>query len=219
MAGNPKQFRPLGRITMLEWSIRTLLAVDEVVSLRVVIPPSFAESQIGIAHELLDLVTVIPGGATRADSVAAGIDGLETEFVLVHDAARPFASPRLADGVVAALRSGERAVAPGVPAVDTFKRVDEGHVIETLDRDGLVAIQTPQGFETALLIQLHRSRAKTMAPTDDAFLFESAGVPIAVVPGEALNFKVTVDDDFVIAEALVSAGRVSPVEIQVGAGG
>jgi len=156
------------------------------------------------------------GGARRRDSVEAGLRLLapSTTHVLVHDAARPLADRALVDRVVAALRTHD-AVIPGLPVVDTIKRVESGpgvatRVVETPDRGTLVAVQTPQGFLRSLL---QRALVGDSADaTDEAALVERLGVEVAVVPGSPRNLKITLPGDLALAAFLLrsAAGGDAP---------
>jgi 2-C-methyl-D-erythritol 4-phosphate cytidylyltransferase len=124
-------------------------------------------------------------------------------LVAVHDAARPFATAALIDRVIAEARKG-RGAAPGIPVVDTLKRVDEnGSVVETISRDGLWRIQTPQAFPRDMLEQAYADAQDAgVSATDDASLCERLGLPVVIVPGSERAMKVTTDADFARAEAL-----------------
>lgn len=159
------------------------------------------------AAQLVPDAIVVRGGAERSDSVRAGLHAVpDVDLVLVHDAARALTPPRLFVDVVAALRDGERAVVPGLPVADTLKRVDaHGRVLDTPDRSELRAVQTPQGFDAALLRDAHSGGGDA---TDDAGLVEAMGVPVTVVPGDPLAFKVTTPFDLAIARHLSGKGRL-----------
>ncbi|MDR0482659.1 MAG: 2-C-methyl-D-erythritol 4-phosphate cytidylyltransferase [Cellulomonadaceae bacterium] len=161
------------------------------------------------------LVTVVPGGATRQESVALGLAALTCgnpqDIILVHDAARPLISTELIQRVVAAVEAGHDAVIPGLTVTDTIKSVDSrSAVVETVDRTALRAIQTPQAFRRELLERAHAvgadvptSPAAPATPaTDDAGLVEALGEPVTVVEGEARAMKVTTEEDLRIAEVL-----------------
>jgi 2-C-methyl-D-erythritol 4-phosphate cytidylyltransferase len=140
---------------------------------------------------------VVVGGATRAASVRHGLERcLDAEIVVVHDAARPLASPALFHAVVDAVRGGADAAIPGLSLTDTVKRVsvedNETFVTETLERDELVAVQTPQAFRRELLVRAHASGADA---SDDAALVEATGARVVVVAGEAYNVKITRPED------------------------
>jgi 2-C-methyl-D-erythritol 4-phosphate cytidylyltransferase len=130
---------------------------------------------------------VVAGGTTRSESVRAGVAAVpgDAEVIVVHDAARPAAGRSLFEAVVAAVRDGADAAVPGVPVVDTIKRVDGEAVVETLDRSVLVAVQTPQAFRASVL------RGLDGEATDDAALVEAAGGRVVVVPGDPANLKIT----------------------------
>jgi 2-C-methyl-D-erythritol 4-phosphate cytidylyltransferase len=150
-----------------------------------------------------DLPGAVPGGERRRDSVAAGLRALpgEVEFVLVHDAARAMAGPDLARAVIARLRAGGcDGVVPAVPLRDTIKAVDGEVVTATVDRAGLVLVQTPQGFRAAALRAAHASGSEDAS--DDAVLVERAGGRVVTVPGEVTNLKITYPEDLRLAEAL-----------------
>jgi 2-C-methyl-D-erythritol 4-phosphate cytidylyltransferase len=124
----------------------------------------------------------------------------------VHDAARPFVPAEVIDRVVAAARTGRGAV-PGLPAVDTLKKVDAAHLITgTVDRRNLWRAQTPQGFPRDVIERAYREAADLPAPaTDDAALVERIGLPVEVVRGSELSMKITEDEDFGRAESLLKA--------------
>jgi 2-C-methyl-D-erythritol 4-phosphate cytidylyltransferase len=137
---------------------------------------------------------VVAGGATRSGSVRAGLAVVPAAagIVVVHDAARPFASPEIYRAVVAAVREGADGAVPGVAVADTVKQVRDGVVVATLDRESLVAVQTPQAFAAAALRRAHAGGGEA---TDDAALVEAAGGRIVVVPGDPANTKVTLRGD------------------------
>jgi 2-C-methyl-D-erythritol 4-phosphate cytidylyltransferase len=147
---------------------------------------------------------VVAGGLKRQQSVALGLQALEpSHVVLVHDGARALVTPDIIERVVQATLAHGAAV-PAVPVRDSAKRVNGEVVLETIDRDVLVAAQTPQGFRYALLHAAHeQARAEGFYGTDDAMLVERLGVQVHVVPGSPENLKITSPEDLVIAEALL----------------
>ena len=194
--GGPKQFQPLGGRTVLERSIEGARAVAQQVV--AVVPPE--------AGPAPGADLTVPGGATRSDSVRAGLAAVPegVTVVVVHDAARPLASPDLFRAVVAAVAAGADGAVPGVPVPDTVKRVrPDGVVEETLDRAALVLVQTPQAFAAPALRRAHQAGGQA---TDDAALVEAAGGRVVVVPGEPGNLKITVAGDLARAEALIGRG-------------
>jgi 2-C-methyl-D-erythritol 4-phosphate cytidylyltransferase len=202
-ADRPKAFVGLGDEVLLARSLRMLEdhpALDGVV---VVVPEGWEEPATLLADELAagKVAAAVTGGASRAESVAAGLAAVpdEADLIVVHDAARPFASAELLSRVLAALGEAEGAV-PGVPVTDTVKRVAGGRVVETLDRAHLVAVQTPQGFHAGVLRAAYdRAGDRLAAATDCAALVEATGATVTVVTGEHANLKVTTPDD--LAEA------------------
>ena len=146
---------------------------------------------------------VVSGGATRAESVRAGLAAVPDDAVIivVHDAARPLATGELFTSVVAAVRAaGVDGVVPVLPVADTLKRVDGDTVQHSVDREGLVAVQTPQAFDAAVLRKAHRTGRDA---TDDAGLVEDLGATVRTVVGDPHNVKLTRPEDLVLAEALM----------------
>lgn len=156
--------------------------------------------------------TVQSGGATRQQSVRRGLSRVaaETELVAIHDAARPFVSSGLIDRCVEAAYKRGAAVA-GLPARDTVKIVSaERWVQSTPERSSLWEIQTPQVFSAPIIRQAHeRAAAEGIEATDDAALVERIGSPVYVIEGERTNFKITLAEDLVFAEALIRTGGAS----------
>ncbi len=212
--GVPKALRPLGGTPMLVHAIRAV-AISRQVDLVVVAAPDDSVALVSSAvsdHTFPVEVVVVTGGATRQDSVARALIALpdDIDVVLVHDAARPLVPAELVSAVVSAVRAGHGAVVPGLPVVDTVKRVDDaGQVQETIDRATLRAIQTPQGFARDVLQRAHAAADLDLAATDDAGLVERMGLPVFVVPGHEEAFKVTRPFDLVMAEAVLARRRAA----------
>ena len=147
---------------------------------------------------------VVAGGASRAESVRAGLVAVpdDAAIIVVHDAARPLASAGLFRSVVAAVRApGVDGAIPVVPVTDTLKQVIGDTVEHNVDRDGLVAVQTPQAFEAAALRNAHGTGGEA---TDDAGLLEDLGATVRTVMGDPHNVKLTRPEDLVLAEALMN---------------
>ena len=153
-------------------------------------------------------LVLVEGGERRQDSVAAALDQCEGyDWITVHDAARPLTPPELFRAVLDAARTLGAATA-GVPCVDTVKQVHDGRVSATLDRSSLIAAQTPQAFRADLLRTAHaRAAAQGIAAGDDSALVEAIGEPVAVVPGDPRNFKVTFPQDLVLLRAMLEESR------------
>jgi len=190
--GREKQYEPLAGRRVLDWALDAAAAgADGVVM--VVAPHHAADDEPGAD-------VVVAGADTRSGSVRAGLAAVpaDAEVVVVHDGARPLATPDLFAAVVDAVRAGADAAVPGVPVNDTLRAVTGGVV----DRDGLVAVQTPQAFRAGALLAAHAGGG---VATDDASLVEAAGGKVVVVNGSPTNLKITRPDDLVVAEALLRA--------------
>jgi len=203
--GEPKQFASLAGRPVVSWAVDACRAQCDGVVL--VVPEQRAEEQ--RAHDKWGADDVVAGGDTRTLSVRHGLVAVpaDAELIVVHDAARPLASPELFHAVLDALRDETvDAAIPGVAVHDTIKQVDPaGLVTATLDRDALVAVQTPQAFRAEALRRAHELDDGRGA-TDDAALVESSGGAVRVVPGDPRNAKITTPEDLRAAESLVGAG-------------
>jgi len=203
--GVAKAYRPLGGEPMIRFSLRLFSGHGDIHWVQPVVHADDAALYERAAAGL-NLLPAAFGGKTRQASVRAGLEALAAhgpEIVLVHDAARPFASPALVARTVAHAAKG--AAVPGIVLADTVKTVDaSGHVAQTLERAQLRAIQTPQGFSFAPLLEAHRRAAAAGREdfSDDAALMEWAGHGVTVFDGEPGNMKLTTADDFSRAEAL-----------------
>jgi 2-C-methyl-D-erythritol 4-phosphate cytidylyltransferase len=195
--GGPKQFSDLGSSRLIDHAVAVAAAACDAV---VVVVPEATE------WHGAPVAAVVYGGATRAESVRAGLAAVaeSADIVVVHDAARPLAGLPLFAAVVAAVREGVDGAVPGLPVADTLKRVDDVRITATVDRVGLVAVQTPQAFRADVLRAAHAGGAEA---TDDAALVEAAGGEVVVVPGDPRNLKVTGPADLIIAAALLDASR------------
>ncbi len=197
LAGRPLLAESLERLDLSEW-------IDAIV---VAAPPGWEEPTILLAEEIVasKVAAVVTGGATRAESVRNALAEVPPDalVVLVHDAARPLVDDAVVERLLARLAEGVDGAVPGLPLSDTVKRVSGGVVVETLPRDELVAIQTPQAF---LARRLHEAYAGDLSSaTDCASVMERAGGRVAVVPGEPRLVKVTTADDLDLIERLLAA--------------
>jgi 2-C-methyl-D-erythritol 4-phosphate cytidylyltransferase len=193
--GGPKQFLPLGDRPVVAWSLAAARSVADGV---VLVVPVDALDQ----GKDLDADVTVPGGETRTDSVRAGLAAvpIEASVIVVHDAARPLAGSALFAAVVDAARvAGTGGVIPVLPVSDTIKRTSGSAVLSTVDRDGLVTVQTPQAFDAATLRAAHQAGGDA---TDDAGLVEAVGATVRTVPGDPRNLKITCPEDLELAEAL-----------------
>lgn len=190
-AETPKQFLPLAGKPVIRHAAETL-------SGHVTLLQPVGESEtIGRALDGLAHLPPVPGGATRQDSVRAGLEALAAhapDVVLVHDAARPLIPSGTIPALLAALRHGAGAI-PAAPVADTLKRVEQGRIVATVPREGLFRAQTPQAFRFPVLLAAHRSQAGVQA-TDDAALLEAVGEAVSIVQGSEDNIKLTYAEDF-----------------------
>jgi len=203
-ADRPKAFVKLGGRVLLSHSVELLddhPAIDGVV---LVVPEGWEEPATLLADDLAagKVSAAVAGGATRAGSVACGLAAVpdDADLIVVHDAARPFASAALVSSVLDALAEADGAV-PGIPVTDTVKRVEGGRVAQTLERSQLVSVQTPQAFRADALRAAYDVPADRLAAaTDCASLLEAAGRSVTVVAGEPGNSKITGREDLAEAE-------------------
>jgi 2-C-methyl-D-erythritol 4-phosphate cytidylyltransferase/2-C-methyl-D-erythritol 2,4-cyclodiphosphate synthase len=204
-AGEPKALVRLGAHTILGHALTRLAALPR--TQVVIVAPEGREADAAAdASATLGATpfVIVPGGATRQESVAAGLAAVDAaaEVVLVHDAARALTPTVVFERVVAAIDAGADAALPVVPVVDTIKRVSEAVVVAAVDRSELSAAQTPQGFRRSVLDAAYA--AATADFTDDAALVAEAGHPVSVVDGDALSFKITTPADLDRARAILS---------------
>jgi 2-C-methyl-D-erythritol 4-phosphate cytidylyltransferase/2-C-methyl-D-erythritol 2,4-cyclodiphosphate synthase len=199
--GVPKQWRDLGGLSVAARTLdafRRHPAIDRVV---LVLHPDDMGLAPGWAGH--SDVTVVPGGATRRDSVLAGLEALEgggVSRVLIHDVARPLVSPTLISAVIATLEHAKGA-APALPVTDALWRGSGNRVTGTSPRDGLFRAQTPQGFDFAAILAAHRAHDGDAA--DDVEVARAAGIEVTIVAGEERNLKITTADDFARAETFL----------------
>ncbi|MBF9197977.1 bifunctional 2-C-methyl-D-erythritol 4-phosphate cytidylyltransferase/2-C-methyl-D-erythritol 2,4-cyclodiphosphate synthase [Microvirga terrestris] len=218
--GFPKQYRDLEGQSVLARTLFRFLSHPEVDRVLVVIHPDdrdLYEASIGALAPLPPtLQPCVYGGETRQDSVRNGLEALAAstpDIVLVHDAARPFASPELIDRAIQAAQRWDAAV-PGTAVTDTIKVISrQSEVVSTPDRASLRAVQTPQAFQFVLLLNAHRKAAAAglQAFTDDGALAEWAGMPVHVFEGESANIKLTHPADFAEAERRLGGSLVTHI--------
>jgi len=210
-----KQLVEVGGRPIATHSVLAFAAATTIDSIVLVCPPDrLGEYRAALVPpELAARVAVVPGGATRRHSVAAGLAALPdgTRIVAVHDGARPLLLPGTIDRAVAALESSEEAdgVVVGHPAYDTIKQVDgAGAIVSTPDRSALWVAQTPQVFRADVLRAAHaRAAEEDLDVTDDAAVVEHIGGTVFMLEGPRWNLKVTVPEDLEVVETLLALHR------------
>lgn len=205
MGGANKQLMLLDNIPVLVHTVRRFSRLPVISEIIIVT----RESDIPVIQNLADVYhlskisKIIAGGDTRQESVFLGLKQVKFSKVLIHDGARPLVSGKNIFDLIKKLDDCN-AAALGVPVKDTIKKVSKDGVIkETLNRSELVQIQTPQGFNTKIILDAHRYAAENnISATDDCMLAESVGIPVYIVPGEYSNIKVTTPEDILLCEVL-----------------
>lgn len=192
--GGAKQHAVLQGTRLVDRAVETAArACDAIV---VVLAP-------GTRWEGPPVAAVAEGGPTRSASVRAGLALIseDAEIIVIHDSARPLASQALFSRVIEAIRSGADAAIPGISLTDTIKQVEDGKVIATLDREQLVAVQTPQAFRASVIRRAHDQKPEA---TDDAAVVQACGIPVFVIQGEEHNRKVTTPEDLELLNAILT---------------
>jgi 2-C-methyl-D-erythritol 4-phosphate cytidylyltransferase len=205
----PKAFIGLGGRPLLAESLERLDASDWIDAIVVAAAPDWEQPTILLAEELVasKVASVVTGGATRAESVRNALNEVAEDalVVLVHDAARPLVDDAVIERLLGRLGEGFDGVVPGLPLADTVKRVDGGVVAETIDRDSLVTVQTPQAFVADRLRSAYAG--DLTGATDCAALVERAGGRVGVVAGDPRLAKVTTKDDLELVARLLADDR------------
>ena len=204
----PKQFRGLAGRPLLAWTVSRFEAAGSIDEIVIV---TAEEHLLHVGKKIVDeygfpkVTRIVIGGATRQESVCRGLAALPlaTDYVAIHDGARPLVMPADIDRVVELAKS-ERAAMLATPVADTVKRAQEGYIMATLDRRMLYLAQTPQVFQYDLIKSAHdEAAASGSAVTDDAALVEARGFKVRIAEASAPNFKVTTRDDLRLAGYLL----------------
>ncbi len=203
----PKQFRLLCGKPLLSWTIGRFQSAESIDHIVVMVAEEmllYTNQKIVEPYGFSKVTKIVIGGATRRESVLKGIEALplSTKLVAIHDGARPLVRSADINRVVELARR-ERAAMLGIPVTDTIKRVRDGYVMATIERDSLYQAQTPQVFQYDLILSAHRQVTGESKVTDDASLIESRGFKVRVIEPSSTNMKVTTPDDLVVAEALL----------------
>jgi 2-C-methyl-D-erythritol 4-phosphate cytidylyltransferase len=200
----PKAFLELGGLSLLT---RSALAMSTVADILIIAAPVDGLDEAGMQVAQVDAeIHIVAGGEHRQESVANALRMVpeDISIVLVHDAARPLVPIEVTQNVVAAIRGGAKAAIPVLPLVDTIKRVNNnGIAIETVDRNQLRRVQTPQGFDRATLDLAYQN--PEVVATDDAGLMDALGIPVVTVAGDERSLKITTMADVQHALSLLEA--------------
>jgi 2-C-methyl-D-erythritol 4-phosphate cytidylyltransferase / 2-C-methyl-D-erythritol 2,4-cyclodiphosphate synthase len=202
----PKQYRTIAGKPVLGHAVEGLLRHPAIDRVQVVIGPG-QEADYAAAAGRYDLPPAVIGGATRRASVRNGLAAIGGERVLIHDAARPFLPADVIDRLLAALDRAPGAV-PVLPVVDTLAR-DDGTLGDTVARDGLARVQTPQAFHLDAIRRAHAAWNKKAEATDDAQVARAAGLSVLTVEGSPMLDKLTLPGDFAAAERRLAARMIS----------
>ncbi len=198
----PKQYQIIGGKSVLRWSLEAFLSHPAVTYVQTVIGPG-QEVDFAAAVEGLTLASPVIGGATRQTSCRLGVEACashQPEYILIHDAARPFVSRELIASVIDGLMKCG-AVVPALPVTDTIKTLNGSVIWKTVDRSTLVTVQTPQGFHYDSIRKAHATAAKDgLNLTDDAAVAEHAGMKVEIVHGDLANIKLTAPNDIITAD-------------------
>lgn len=214
----PKQYRQIGEKPVIAHTLSVFLSHSDISQIMIVTHP---EDDHFIKSAISDLdqsrISLCHGGATRQDSVFKGLLALkdaQIDFVMIHDAVRPFLKPQLITTIIAELENGSDAVLPALAVADTLKRTNDLQIIEgTVSRDHLHAAQTPQSFEFSKITEAHQQAADAGKHlfTDDCAIAEWAEIPVRVIQGNATNIKLTTKEDIVMADTKLSNDQLPDV--------
>jgi 2-C-methyl-D-erythritol 4-phosphate cytidylyltransferase len=206
----PKQFLLLAGTPVIIHTLKVFEQCESINEVIVVVPAEESAGFLSLAAKfgLRKVTRVVPGGATRAESVKRGLQAIRAataEIVAVHDGVRPFVTVEEVDAVVAAAQTNGAAILVA-PVTDTIKQVSDARIVQTLDRGELRRALTPQCFRYELLRQAYQAADDTdPSATDESVLLEKLGIPVSIIEGSPRNIKVTTAEDLVIAEAILGA--------------
>jgi 2-C-methyl-D-erythritol 4-phosphate cytidylyltransferase len=206
----PKQFCDLLGRPIYVWSLTVLLSHPEISRVVIVMPPDMVtqiKSSLSKYDPSGEKLLVTAGGGSRQESVYLGLKALGSsppEYVVIHDAARPFVTAEMLDAVIENVRR-TGACTTGMKPADTVKVIKDEIILETLDRQALLMVQTPQAGKFEWLLDAHEAaRKKDLNTTDDAAVLEAAGREVAVVPGSPYNLKITSPADLELCNAIAT---------------
>ncbi|WP_457644727.1 2-C-methyl-D-erythritol 4-phosphate cytidylyltransferase [Persephonella sp.] len=199
--GEKKQFIKLKGEPVFQYSLNTINKVDLISEIVLVLPEEDIDR---VKIFSFKNVIKVPGGRERQESVYNALRSIEsTDIVVIHDSARPFATERMFIDGIKNVKSGWDGSITALKARDTVKRVRDKKVVQTLNREELYIVQTPQAFDYKKVLDAHEKAVRDkIFGTDDAFLMEKYGYSITVNEGSVLNFKITTKEDMILANCL-----------------
>jgi len=210
-----KQFIPLKGMPLLFYTLKTFEEFEGIENMYLVLDEAdfeYCAGEIIEKYGIKKVSQLVSGGERRQDSVWNGLKAMEghCDIVIVHDGVRPFVSPEILKRLMAAMKDAQ-AVVTAIPALDTIKRVDgTGIVVDTLQRNTLYHIQTPQGFRYDLIQEAYKRAFKEgIQGTDDASFVERMGMPVRVIEGSSFNIKITTLEDIALAHYILQEGKVA----------
>ncbi len=206
--GEKKQFIKLKGEPLFQYSLNTINKIDEITDIFLVLPEEDIDR---VKVFSFKNVNKVAGGKERQESVYNALKQIENaDIVIVHDAARPFATENMFIEGIKNVQKGYDGSITAIPAKDTIKKVKNDTVVETLNRNELYIVQTPQTFKFDILKIAHeKARQDNFLGTDDAALVERIGGRITVNKGSSLNFKITIKEDLILANCLAGKGQKS----------
>lgn len=203
MGGLDKMMAYLQGVPVLAHTIKAFEEHSDIKAIIIVASEKNMQAVQSLCDSFSKVTDIVSGGNSRAESVAAGFAQVRTKQVLIHDGARPLVSKEIIDRVIQGLKTN-KACAAAMPVKDTIKAVDQScMVIETLNRDSLMAMQTPQGFDCEVYQNALNGNTDISKFTDDCALVESSGVKVKCVAGDYKNIKITTAEDLLVAEAFL----------------
>ncbi|MCX7759652.1 MAG: 2-C-methyl-D-erythritol 4-phosphate cytidylyltransferase [Hydrogenothermaceae bacterium] len=198
--GTKKQFVNLCGKRLLDFSIRTVEEIPDIDKIVIVLPKEDINLEITSKKEFIK----IEGGSERQESVFNGLLAIkEAEIVVIHDSARPFATKDMFMEGIKNVKDGWDGSITAYKSVDTVKKVIDNQIMETLNRENIYIVQTPQTFKYEKLLKAHiNAKEKDIKGTDDSYLMEVMGYKITVNQGSFLNFKITNPEDILLAQCI-----------------
>ncbi len=206
-AGGNKMAFALGDETLLARTVRVFFNSPRIDKIVLVVRKTEVDTGLAVANEFgKDKFKIVIGGSTRAESAINGLSAVDSEYVLIHDGARPFVTENLIELVCVATEKYGTAV-PALPISDSVRAVKNGIIVAESDRDGMVRVQTPQGYRTKKILDMYlRARSEGYTPSDESILYAKYADGAHTVAGEETNLKITTEGDYFALGAKVGIG-------------